>query len=307
MAQKISLRLLEGFQAVMQAKTITAAAEVLHVSQPVVSRLIRDLEENIGFSLFVRERGRLKPTAEAHILYEEVKRSLIGIDRILQSVDMLREGHQGSIQIAAAPALSLSFMPKVMAEFSREYPGARLSLQMLGSDIALDMVLNGMCDMAVVMLSLREAGTYGERILAGRMVCAIPVNHKLASKDIIKPEDLRGEEFISHPHILDTRLRIDSIFAAHGVHRTMKLESQISYSLIEFVAAGAGIAMVDPLTATLYKGGGIKFIPFDPIVVNHYSVVVSSDRTPSVLQQKFIAHLKEKLHSTIDPNYRIVA
>src|SRR5699024_2230419 len=119
--------------------------EVLHVSQPVVSRLIRDLEENIGFSLFVRERGRLKPTAEAHILYEEVKRSLIGIDRILQSVDMLREGHQGSIQIAAAPALSLSFMPKVMAEFSREYPGARLSLQMLGSDIALDMVLNGMC------------------------------------------------------------------------------------------------------------------------------------------------------------------
>lgn len=291
----------------MQTKTVTAAAKALHVSQPVISRSIKDLEENIGFSLFIRERGRLKPTVEAKLLYEEVSRSLVGIDRILQSVEMLRDGHQGYLQIAAAPALSLSFMPTVLADFSRQYPGARVSLQMLGSDIALDMVLNGMCDIAVVMLSLREAGAYGQRILSGRMVCAIPKTHALATKSIIKPIDLSDENFISHPHTLDTRLRIDSVFASHGVHRNMKLESQISLTLIGLVAAGAGITLVDPLTATLYKGTDVAFVPFDPIIVIHYSVVVSATRNPSVLQEKFIKHMKEQLNQAIAPEYRVVA
>ncbi|MGG4605744.1 LysR substrate-binding domain-containing protein [Paenalcaligenes sp. Me131] len=306
MTGKITLRLLEGFRAVMQAKTVTAAALVLNVSQPVVTRLIRDLEENIGFSLFVREQGRLKPTAEAVILYEEVQRSLISVDRILQSVEMLRDGHQGYLQIAAAPALALSFLPKMMAGFSAQYPGARLTLHMHGSETALNMVLSGMCDIAVVMLSMRQSGTYGERILSGRMVCALPVGHRLIQQASVGPWDLKGETFLSHPHVLDTRLQIDGLFAAHGIQREMRLESQISYSLIELVAAGAGVALVDPLTATLYRGDGVVFVPFDPIVVNHYSVVTSSERPPSVLQERFIEQLKTSLYDTLAPEYRVV-
>src|SRR5699024_12174808 len=110
-----------------------------------------------------RESGRLRPTAEAKLLYGDVKRSLMSINHVLHSAEMLRDGHQGYLQIAAAPALSWSFMPRVMADFSKQYPGAQLSLQMLGSDIALDMVLNGMCDIAVVMLSMRDTKTYGQR------------------------------------------------------------------------------------------------------------------------------------------------
>lgn len=306
MDKKITLRMLEAFRAVMQAKTITAAANVLNVSQPVVSRLIKDLEEKLGFLLFIRESGRLKPTREAMALFNEVRRSLEGFDHITRRAEMLRDGHQGYLQVVAAPAITLSLLPKVVTQFSQRFPRAHLSVQMHGSDHALDMVLNGLCDIALVMLSLHETGKYGQRISSGRMVCAVPIGHQLTTKKVVTPEDLYDEDFISHPPVLDTRLHIDQVFAARGIKRRMKLETQISHSLINFVAAGAGIALVDPLTASLHKESSVVFIPFDPIVINHYSVVTSLERTPSVLQKEFIQHLKKALRDSIAPEYRII-
>lgn len=301
MTRKITLRLLEGFRAVMQAKTVTGAASMLHVSQPVVTRLIKDLEENLGFPLFVRERGRLEPTAEARILYEEVQRSMVGIDRILQSVEMLRQGHHGNLQVAAAPALAINFLPKVVTELSTEFPSSRIALHMHSSETSLDMVLNGRVDLGVIMLSMRQSGTYGERILSAKMVCALPKGHALADQQWVGPKDLKDEPFISHPRVLDTRLQIDAMFGAFGLQPKTRLEAQISYSLIEFVAAGAGVALVDPITAAMYPGDAVVFVPFEPVIANHYSVVISPHRPPSVLQERFIARLRERLIETISP------
>src|SRR5690606_22703221 len=102
MTKRITLRHLEAFRAVILCKTVTSAAEMLHVSQPVVTRLVADLEDRIGFALFDRQRGRLIPTSEAHALYGEVHRSLIGVDRILHIADEIRGLKGVSLQIAAA-------------------------------------------------------------------------------------------------------------------------------------------------------------------------------------------------------------
>src|SRR5690606_32731373 len=95
MKQRITLRHLESFRAIIVCKTVTNAAEMLHVSQPVVTRLIADLEERIGIQLFERRKGRLHPTPEAMLLYEDVHRSLSSIERITNAASEIRSLQRG--------------------------------------------------------------------------------------------------------------------------------------------------------------------------------------------------------------------
>ena len=83
-------RQLEAFRAVILRHSITRAAEMLHITQPAVTRLILDLETEIGFSLFTREKGRLFPTSDALLLYQEVERSFVGVERIAHAAQQIR-------------------------------------------------------------------------------------------------------------------------------------------------------------------------------------------------------------------------
>ena len=80
-------RQLEAFRAVMLYRTVTLASEMLHISQPATTRLLADLESSLRIKLFDRVKGRLHPTVEAQALYEEVQRSLVGMDRIARAAD----------------------------------------------------------------------------------------------------------------------------------------------------------------------------------------------------------------------------
>ena len=100
----MKIRQLEAFRALILRQTVTRAADMLHISQPAVTRLINDLETDVGFSLFDRINGRLNPTPEAMVLFEEVERSFAGIDRIAQTAEQIKSLRRGSLHIAGAPA-----------------------------------------------------------------------------------------------------------------------------------------------------------------------------------------------------------
>ena len=118
MRRPINHRQLEAFRAVMEAGTVTVAAERLYITQPAVSRLIQDLESALALTLFERRRGRLAPTVEAQALYEEVERSFSGLDKIAQAAADIRSLSRGTLRIAAMPALALGFLPRTIKKFS---------------------------------------------------------------------------------------------------------------------------------------------------------------------------------------------
>ena len=89
----------------MLYQTVTLASEMLHISQPATTRLLADLERSLKFTLFDRVKGRLYPTVEAQALYEEVQRSLVGVDRIARAADEIRNLRRGTLLVAGAPAI----------------------------------------------------------------------------------------------------------------------------------------------------------------------------------------------------------
>jgi len=119
---------LTAFRAVMLAGSMSEASQMLYVSQPAVSRLIKDLEESLGFTLFERRSSRLYPTPEAHAFFVEVRRHFIGMDNLAQAADQIRMNKRGRLRIAAMPALAFSCLPQVIGEFMQDREGVSVNL-----------------------------------------------------------------------------------------------------------------------------------------------------------------------------------
>jgi DNA-binding transcriptional LysR family regulator len=287
----------------MLCQTVTKAAEMLHISQPAATRLIADLEESVGFALFERQRGRLIPTPEAQTLFEEVQLSLLGVDRIARTAQEIRHVQRGVLQVAAAPALALSFLPKVTAQFLRERPQAQITLIMESSSTVVDMVVGQRCDLGFAILAMNTPATHGEQLLAARMVLAIPAGHRLADREVVTPADLKGEHFASYPRILDTRLQVDGLFAAHGVERTLRFETQISHGLCSFVESGLAVALVDAVTASEYRGDGVRFLRFEPEVRMDFTVLTPLQRRPAMLADAYVQYVRQCALEQLDPRH----
>lgn len=299
------IRQLEAFRAVMLCQTVTRASEMLHISQPATTRLVADLEESIGFALFERVRGRLIPTPEAQTLFEEVQQSLLGVERIARTAQEIRHQQRGALVVAAAPALSLSFLPRAAAQFLRERPQSQISLLSHSSRTVIDLVVGQRCDIGFAILAMSTPSTHGESLLTTRMLCAVPAGHRLARRQVVTPMDLKGEHFASFPRVLDTRLHIDALFAAHGVERTLRFETQVSHGLCSFVESGQAVALVDAVTAGEYRGQGIRFLRFEPEVRMDFTVLTPIQKRPALMVQTFVQHVRDFALQQIDPQHVI--
>jgi DNA-binding transcriptional LysR family regulator len=296
----MKIRQLEAFRALVVAQTVTQAARMLYISQPAVTRLIADLEESVGFALFERTRGRLRPTAEGLALYEEVERSLIGVEQIARTAEAIKASRIGLLHIAGAPALSLSFLPRAIASFIANHPDINVSLSSNTSRTVVDMVMKQQCNIGFVILPVHYPGLHGELLLSADILCALPAGHRLVNKCMITPADLAGEHFISNPRELHSRLQTDALFASFGIDRKLRVETQINAGVCAFVEAGVGVALVDPVTALDYISRGIVFKRFEPVLRMEFQVLFPSERPPSTLVRNFVAHVREFLTAQIE-------
>ena len=119
----MDVRLLEAFRAVVDHRSVTDAAAAMGVTQPAVSAQIARLEQELGFSLFDRGNGRLKPTAEGLLFYAEAEKALTGIDRLAQAAEQIRTAQTGRLVIASHPSAAISLLPRTGLGLHRRAAG----------------------------------------------------------------------------------------------------------------------------------------------------------------------------------------
>ncbi|PZQ36834.1 MAG: transcriptional regulator, partial [Pseudomonas putida] len=126
-------RQIEAFRAIIIGGSMSTAAGIMGITQPAISRLIRDLEHETRLNLFERTGGRLIATGDAMALYREVDRSFQGLERILDLARDLRERRGGSLRVAALPGLANGFLPSFAARFLGSRPNLNMSLHGMNS------------------------------------------------------------------------------------------------------------------------------------------------------------------------------
>lgn len=130
----MNFRHVEVFFAVMTSGTVTEAARRLGVSQPSVTTTLQQAEARLGIRLFQRESGRLVPTAEARVLFEEAERAHDALDAFRTMARRLKEGQGGHLRIAAVPSISLELLPDAIARFQQAHSGYNYSVSTLNTE-----------------------------------------------------------------------------------------------------------------------------------------------------------------------------
>jgi DNA-binding transcriptional LysR family regulator len=289
----LTLAQVEAFRSVVLSGSTTAAARILHTSQPNVSRLISQLEKAIGLQLFQRTPGKLTPTQEGLVFFEEVQRSFIGLEQLDETAGKLRRFGTGLLRIAAVPTLALGMVPRAIKRFAKEYPEVGLSIHTGHSSIVSQWVETQYCDLGIVTQRSRTGYTHEPDLLFRvNSVCLMPKGHRLTEKKRITPADLEGEAFISisKPDIL--RKLVDRVFDEAGVKRLMNIETPYSSIICSLVSEGMGVCIVNPLVAQDYRDAAVVARPFDPAVPCEGMLIVPQGRPANRLVGEFAAVLR---------------
>jgi len=264
-AERLNLRQIEAFKAVVEAGTVNRAADVLCISQPAVSKLIAGLERAVGFALFDRVRGRLVATAEGMALYEEVYRTFLGIASIGRAAEAIRTQRQGHVAIGVMPALSTGFIQRVLARFLAGRPEVRVSIHARSSQFIVDGLANRQLDLGLVAGLPEHPLLRCEPLVRRDAVCIVPAGHRLAAAAAVRAEDLAGEPFVSLGEGSATRRRIDELFAGLGIERQLRVEASSAQTLAGLVAEGLGVSLIHPLFLE-DRHGRVAAKPFRPAV-----------------------------------------
>ncbi|WP_415234233.1 LysR substrate-binding domain-containing protein [Pseudorhodobacter sp.] len=295
MLHRLSHRQLEAFRAVIESGKVTTAAALLNTTQPSISRQIADLEQAVGFRLFERAGRTLVPTAEALALYEEVERSFVGLAEISRVVRDIRDFRQGSLSIAGMPALALQFLPQVMADFAKTAPGIVVSLRARSSQAVLQHLVSQQFDLGFAALETDHPAVRRTPICTAPMMAVLPVGHPLAKKTRLEPADFHDQPFIALGAEITTRSETDAFLALGNAHPRLVAVAQLSASICELVANGAGVSIVEPVTALNFVDRGrIVARPLHPEQPFRYDLLLPVLREPSRVATQFLALVDAK-------------
>jgi DNA-binding transcriptional LysR family regulator len=277
----------------------TKAARVLRTSQPAVSRMIRQLQDSVGFQLFARVDGHSVPTADGLLFYEEVERSFLALEKILHRASLIRERKVGHLRIVSMPALAQAFLPVVVARFLRERPGVTCSLQVQRSETIAGAVSTQQFDLGFAMLPFDRPGVEVSLFDRACGVCVMPRDHPLARRSVVKATDLRDVAVVgSGPHSLVQRA-LERVLSEAGVLNQVRVETPITAVACQLVKEGAGVAIADPFTAAAFQDVGLISRPFRPEVPFNFGILCPANAAPSSLVLEFLALASEVRDDTL--------
>ena len=299
----ISIKQLETFRTVMRSGSVTLAAKTLCRTQPAISAMLVGLEKELGFALFERHKGRLVPNPEAYFLLEESDAILERLSRATQLMAEVKNLTRGKLRIACMPAAALFFMPHVIAEFVKDRPEVEVSMMMRSSTMVQDWIASQQYDIGYSELPKDRDSFHVEPIhLQG--VCALHVDHPLAKKQTITPNDL--DDFplatLFTRHAASEHLR--ALFEEHNAAYRPRFELQNYISGFEFVEQQLCACICDPISAAsykLYKGdqGKVVFRPFSPVVTFDHAILTPAHKPMSELAKLFAENIQQSVNSFV--------
>jgi DNA-binding transcriptional LysR family regulator len=292
----MNLRQIEAFRTVMRAGSVTAAADLLRLSQPTISKLIAQLEREIKLKLFDRTSGRLVPRQEAHSLLRNVDQVFHALDDVGRYAEQLARSHTGHIRIAATASLGSYFLPIAVADFMTAHPDVRVTLRTGSTSYVKEWVASQQADIGFVTDSPPVIGMVTERFQEiPNAICLLPHGHSLARKKAIHPRDLLSTRVISMDRDTPFNHVIKRALTEAGVSSQMVLETNRSVTAWALVTQSVGVTVVNPFAAfCCHNQGNVLLRPFLAKVKFSVDIIRATGQLKSLLVEEFLGHVSKQ-------------
>ncbi|GAB1840381.1 LysR family transcriptional regulator [Achromobacter xylosoxidans] len=271
----MELRQLEAFAAVMSTGSVTAAGRLLGRSQPAISRLLQELEVEIGYALFARSGPRVTPTEQGFLLYDDVERALSSLRQIRDRAEEIARGQAQPLLLAATSALAAGLVPDALKRIEPHANLApRIELRSASPERVVHAVLSGAAQLGATSLPLEHRGLTVHWIGQAPCVVALPENDPAARHDVVPVAELAGRRVITMANPYRLRRRLD---AALG-HAAGAIETNSSVNALAAVRAGLGVSVLEPITAYGAPMAGVAIRPIDLDIPFFFGVITSQSQ-----------------------------
>ncbi|WP_417622015.1 LysR family transcriptional regulator [Parasphingorhabdus sp.] len=293
------LRQIEIFYHVYQEGSITGAARALHVSQPSVSKVLRYAEDQLGFLLFKREKGRLYPTPAADELFGDIKdiyQRIAAFDRSAQNIRNRKGGH---IRLGVLPSLSLDIVPECIAEMRKSQPELSFEISTLHSHEIKVAILENRCDLCLGYGAITDDRLDIRQLAEGQLMLVANDERPIDSEGAVSLPVLHERPFVdlkdSGPlaEILAHELEEQAICPETIV------TAQTYYVALSLVRKGLGVTVTDQFTACSQLCTGLKRYPFSPPLGFSIISVVQKGHPQGKLIEAFIDVASDFIQSQI--------
>jgi DNA-binding transcriptional LysR family regulator len=293
----MELRHLRYFVAVAEEENVSRAALKLHVSQPGLSRQIRDLEDEIGFQLFERGAKSLKLTAAGKTFLTEARAVLQRAEDAVKKARAAIGGTRGEIHVGYAPTLTVQILPLALRAFQEQFPGVRVALHDLSSEEMLAQLGRKKLNLALTARPPEKVlRNFSFVELARYAICvAMSPQHPLAKSRALTLPQVAREPLIglTRKNYPDAYSELGKQFAAAGSKPRFIEEHEDGSSIIAAVEAGRGIALV-PSSLACVVGARLKLISLKPALPPIPVGALWRKEFETELVKKFIAAARAK-------------
>jgi len=289
----LNVRHLEVFRTVVKAGSVSAAARMLYVSQPAVTKTLHLLEEELGLTLFLRVRGRLICTPEAELLIPEVERLFGSVQSVAQRAAEIRQGERGTITIAAVSTLAMSMVARAIGVFRREHPQVLFDVRALPTRHVVEYVNTNQADLGILDVPTPSGALEVEEFCEGEVSCVLRASHPLARHKALTPALLAGQTLVSFGEDTISAWRFREAFKAAGVQYETALVSNSTVTLCAMVAEIDAIALVDPFTLMSHAFPDLITRRFRPRLELRPRFLFSPGRPRSLIVGQFVQTLRQ--------------
>jgi DNA-binding transcriptional LysR family regulator len=274
----VDLRKVRYFVVLAEELNFGRAAERLHIAQPVLSRQIRALENELHAQLFVRDKRTTELTAAGRQLLEDSKPLLAAAEALRRRVAQAARG---------TAKFSIGFMPGItvtdaVRELTGRHPALEVELVRTTWDDQVDVLHDGRADVSIVRLPIDRRGLTVRPMFTDPRVAVLPSDHRLAGKESIEINDLAADHLLNDPGAVP-EWRDIAVEPREGTAPRPRRFASIEEKL-EIVAAGQGIAVIPQSTSEYYTRADLRHVPISDIGPNQVSLAWITGRRSRLIQ-----------------------
>lgn len=286
------LRHIEVFNAVMLTGSVSAAARLINVTQPAVSRTLQHAEIQLGFALFQRVRGRLAPTAEAQTLYPHIERLFAQLDEVQRLAHSLQSGRgsQDELRVLTVLALSYEVFPRAIGLFREKYPDVAVVHQALHSPQIVSSLVLQEADVGYVFSAISHPALSHEQIGERRVMCVVPKG--LLSARQLKAGTLTFPQLADLPIIaLDNRdplgVTLGHVLRESSAGIKPVMTVQTYHVALALAHHGVGVALVEGCTAASADTSKVDVLALEPAIPVTVKALRPTARPNSLVSRAF--------------------
>jgi DNA-binding transcriptional LysR family regulator len=244
----MNLRDLKYFTCVAETGSFSLAANLLHRSQPAVSRAIQELESDLGVSLFTRHGRRISVSPEGWSLLRDAKSVLESADVLLDRARMLAAGKSAVLRLGAATSTIERVLPPLVNSFREAWPQVELKFTAGSGGEMLDALVRGEVDAVFTRLTASET-LVSRWLFPLHVIAVVPEKHAIARHKSVSVNDLAHHSLLAAPPEFTSRMLFDSACLAARLRPRIVLESHDHNALVALAEVGYGVAIVPSTVA----------------------------------------------------------